>query len=200
MMSLAEYCTIWPTAGGQQYYTQAVSAEKFRPILSYLVGWAVMMGEISIGSSCGVNSAQIIGSFVEMTHPNFTWTRWMTWLCYCAFLIGPFILNLKPALLPGMNLLGAIWTIGGGIAWAVVFGVMAPKHDAHFVFSDFINNSGYTNRGWVYIMAFYVPMYALVGTDGMMHLVSKTESWTLRSELARVTCTRRSPTLDRSKR
>lgn len=172
MMSLAEYCTIWPTAGGQQYYTQALASEKLRPILSYLVGWAIMMGEISIGSSCGVNSAQIIASFVQLTYPDFNWTRWMTWLIYCAFLIGPFLLNLKPSFLPGMNLVGAFWTIGGGIAWAVVFGVMAPKHDASFVFSKFINSSGYTNSGWVYIMSFYVPLYALPGTDGILHLVS----------------------------
>ena len=73
MMSLAEYCTIWPTAGGQQYYTQAVATGKLRPILSYLVGWAVIVGEISTGSSCALNSAAIIASFVEVTHPEFMW-------------------------------------------------------------------------------------------------------------------------------
>jgi hypothetical protein len=73
MTSLAEYCTIWPTAGGQQYYTQAVSTPALRPILSYLVGWAVLVGEISTGSSCALNSAQIIESFVEVTHPDYDW-------------------------------------------------------------------------------------------------------------------------------
>ncbi len=75
--------------------------------------------------------------------------------------------------LPALNMLGAFWTIGGGIAWAVSFGVMAPKHDANFVFKLFINNSGYTSSGWVFIMSFYTPMYGLYGTDGMMHLVEE---------------------------
>jgi hypothetical protein len=35
--------SIWPTAGGQQYYVQAVATGKLRPILSYLVGWAVIV-------------------------------------------------------------------------------------------------------------------------------------------------------------
>lgn len=48
---------------------------------------------------------------------------------------------------------------------------MAPKHDAKFIFTKFINNSGYTSSGWVFIMSFYSPMYGLYGTDGMMHLV-----------------------------
>lgn len=73
MMSLAEYCSIWPTAGGQQYYTQAVATGRFRPVLSYLVGWAVLVGEISTGSSCAVNSAAIVASFVEVTHPDLVW-------------------------------------------------------------------------------------------------------------------------------
>jgi hypothetical protein len=75
--------------------------------------------------------------------------------------------------LPALNMLGAFWTIGGGIAWAVSFGVMAPKHDANFIFKLFINNSGYTSSGWVFIMSFYTPMYGLYGTDGMMHLVEE---------------------------
>lgn len=71
-----------------------------------------------------------------------------------------------------MNLFGAFWTIAGGVAWAVVFGIMAkPKHDANFIFTEFINNSGYTSKVWVFVMSFYSPMYGLYGTDGMMHLV-----------------------------
>lgn len=73
MTSLAEYCSIWPTAGGQQYYTQALATGKLRPFLSYLVGWAIMVGEISTGSSCALNSAQIIASFVQIAHPNVEW-------------------------------------------------------------------------------------------------------------------------------
>ena len=73
MMSLAEYCSIWPTAGGQQYYTQAVATGATRPFLSYFVGWAVIVGEISTGSSCALNSADIIASFVQVTHPDFAW-------------------------------------------------------------------------------------------------------------------------------
>ena len=70
-------------------------------------------------------------------------------------------------------MLGAFWTIGGGIARAASFGIMAPKHDANFIFKLFINNSGYTSSGWVFIMSFYTTMYGLYGTDGMMHLVEE---------------------------
>jgi hypothetical protein len=173
MLSLAELCSIWPTAGGQQYYTQALATAKYRPFLSYVVGWAVLVGEISTGSSCALNSAQIIASFVEITHPEYDWKPWLTWLTYSLFLVMPVVVNLAPRYLPALNIFGAVWTIVGGLAWAISFGVMAPKHNSDFVFKLFINNSGYTSSGWVFILSFYTPMYGLYGTDGMMHLVEE---------------------------
>jgi choline transport protein len=175
MTSLAEFCSIWPTAGGQQFYTQALATGKLRPFLSYVVGWAVLFGEISMSSSCALNSAGIIESFVGVTHPDFVWPSWLTWIIYSLFLLGPFLQNFFPRSLPASNVLGAIWTIGFGLAWAVSFLVLAPKQDADFVFSLFLNNSGYTSNGWVFIMSFYTPIFGLYGTDGILHLVEEIE-------------------------
>lgn len=73
MLSLAEYCSIWPTAGGQQYFAQAVSTPRFRPFLAYIIGWAVILSEIATASSCALNSAQLIAAFIEITHPSIMW-------------------------------------------------------------------------------------------------------------------------------
>jgi choline transport protein len=211
MTSLAEYCSIWPTAGGQQYYTQALATGRSRPFLSYLVGWAIMVGEISTGSSCALNSAQIIASFVQIAHPNIEWKvrgdlirnfsynsnlkvevlddlATLYWTSHWSgdhelkSKVNPFsffkalssrkLTDTNFRWLPGVNLFGAIWVVGGGVAWAIVFIVMAPKHDAKVIFTEFLNNTGYENTGRVFIMSFYNSIYGLVGTDGMMHLVS----------------------------
>lgn len=173
MLSLAEYTTIWPTAGGQQFYTQRLAPARLAPFLSYIVGWAVLIGNISTSAGCAANSALIVQAFVEITHPDIVWKSWMTWLIYSAWLLIPWAINLRRELLPISNLLGALWIIGGGIAWAITFGIMAPKHDASFIFTEWVNNSGYTSNGWVFIMSFYNPMYGLYGTDGVMHLVEE---------------------------
>lgn len=73
MASLAEYCGIWPTAGGQQYYVQVLAAPRYRPLLSYLVGWALMTAEMSVSASCALNNADIIGSFVGIVYPDLVW-------------------------------------------------------------------------------------------------------------------------------
>lgn len=176
MCSVAEFSSIWPTAGGQQYYTQALATGKMRPFLSYVVGWAVLFGEISMGSSCALNSSSIIQSFVEVTHPDYVWPSYMTWLVYSLFLIAPYLQNYFPKYLPSMNVLGAVWTIGGGIAWAASFLALAPKQNADFVFKLFLNNSGYESNGWVFVMSFYTPIFGLYGTDGLLHLLEETKN------------------------
>lgn len=176
MASLAELCSIWPTAGGQQFYTQALATGSIRPFLSYTVGWAVLFGEIAVSASCSLNSASIIQSFVEITHPDYVWPSWLTWLVYSLFLIGPFVQNCFPRFLPKMNVLGAVWVFGGGLAWAISFLVLSEKQSAEFVFKLFLNNSGYTSSGWVFIMSMYTPIFGLYGTDGILHLVEETEN------------------------
>lgn len=73
MASLAEYCGIWPAAGGQQFYTQMLAPPRSRRFLSYLVGWCVLVGEVSTSSSCALNSAEILAAFIEVTHPDLAW-------------------------------------------------------------------------------------------------------------------------------
>lgn len=73
MASLAEYCGIWPTAGGQCFYTQMVAPPKMRRFLSFVVAWSILVGEVSTSSSCALNSAQIVEALVQITHPEFHW-------------------------------------------------------------------------------------------------------------------------------
>lgn len=99
----------------------------------------------------------------------------MTFLIYLTMITIPFLMNLPVKILPFLNTFGGFWTIAGGLSWAITFLALASKHDAKFVFTKFINNSGYQSSGWVFIMSFYNPMYALYGTDALLHLVEETK-------------------------
>ena len=158
MASLAEYASLWPTAGGQQFYVQVVGPEKSRRFLSYLVGWCVLVGEISTSSSCALNSAEIVAALVEIIHPTVEWKPYMTWLIYSGFLIAPAVSNLLPRYLPALQLFGAFFNISNALIWAIVFLVLADKNDSNFVFTEFLNTSGWTSKGWVFILSMYVPI------------------------------------------
>jgi choline transport protein len=90
---------------------------------------------------------------------------------YCGFLGFPFAIAIitGPKYLPAFQIFGAAFNVLSGIVWAIVFMVLAPKTSSKFVFTEFINTSGWTSNGWVFILSFYVPIYGLYGTDGVMH-------------------------------
>lgn len=93
----------------------------------------------------------------------------MTWLIYTGFLIAPVLSNLLPKYLPALQIFGAFFNISNGLIWAIVFLVLADKNSARFVFSEFLNTSGWTSKGWVFILSMYVPIYGLYGTDAVLH-------------------------------
>ncbi|RKL12983.1 hypothetical protein BFJ68_g7365 [Fusarium oxysporum] len=163
MSSLAELCSEWPYAGGQH----------IRRFLSYLVGWVVLLGEIATAAGCAMNSAQITAAIIELHHPGFHAASWNTYLIYMALTILSLAFCFSQRHLPAIAVLGGVITLGGGLAWAISFLALAPKQTARFVFTEFVNNSGYHVSAWVGVMSFYTPIYALYGTDGILHIAEE---------------------------
>ncbi|UPK92676.1 hypothetical protein LCI18_003611 [Fusarium solani-melongenae] len=122
-----------------------------------------------------MNSAQIIASVVSIHNPTFVVETWSIYLIFVALTLLSLLFCFSQKHLPAIAVLGGIITLGGGLAWAISFLTLAPKHTASFVFTHFINNSGYTSSAWVGIMSFYTPIYALYGTDGILHIAE--EMW-----------------------
>lgn len=99
--------------------------------------------------------------------------RYVIWLVYVALTLLSILFCFSQKNLPAIAVLGGAITLGGGIAWAVSFLVMADKQDASFVFDTLINNSGYESSAWVGLMSFYTPVYALYGSDGILHIAEE---------------------------
>ncbi|CAI6095888.1 unnamed protein product [Clonostachys chloroleuca] len=173
MSSLAEMCAVWPYSGGQQAFTKYLAPVRVRRFLSYLVGWLVLFGDLASSASCAMNNAQTIGAIIQLIHPEFQLTRWSTWLLYIANILLSVVFTFSQKHLPWISAIGGGITLVGGIAWAASFLALSPKQSASFAFTRFLNNSGYTSSGWVGIMSFYSPLYALYGTDGILHIAEE---------------------------
>lgn len=50
-----------------------VAPERYRYFLSYTVGWCILLGEVSVAAGCALNSANIVGTFVQIVHPHLSW-------------------------------------------------------------------------------------------------------------------------------
>ncbi|KAM0425581.1 hypothetical protein ACHAPT_009112 [Fusarium lateritium] len=104
-----------------------------------------------------MNNAQIIAAIVQLSNPAIEFT------------VGGS--TLSPDFM--FAAIGGAITLGGGLTWALAFLALSPKQTARFVFSTFRNKSGYTSSGWVGLMSFYTPVYALYGSDGILHIAEE---------------------------
>jgi amino acid transporter len=69
--------------------------------------------------------------------------------------------------------LAGILHIAGVVAIIAVLGAMAPKHDAHFVFAEVTNTSGWSPTGVSWLVGLLSTVYPFLGYDAACHLAEE---------------------------
>ncbi|THC98466.1 hypothetical protein EYZ11_002051 [Aspergillus tanneri] len=71
-VSLAEFLSAYPTAGGQYHWVAEhikVSWKKWMPILSWITGWANVSGWLALTATGGLLASQLILGIISLMHP-----------------------------------------------------------------------------------------------------------------------------------
>ncbi|OHX01244.1 amino acid permease [Colletotrichum incanum] len=76
-------------------------------------------------------------------------------------------------LLPTANLMSGVLHVFGFLAILIVLGVMAPKNTASFVFTEFVNSSGWDSNGVSWLVGLISAVYPFLGYDAACHLAEE---------------------------
>lgn len=174
-ISLSEFLSAWPTAGGQYHWVAVISWKKYVPILSWITGWINVSGWIALVASGGLLGSQLIVGIISLTHPNYEPQRWHQFLLYIAYNVIAFIVNaFMTSLLPLITKLAFIWSIIGFVVISItVLATASPEYnDAKFVFTDFINTTGWPD-GVAWLLGLLQAGLGLTGFDGVAHMVEE---------------------------
>jgi len=87
--SLGEITSVYPTAGGVYYQTFMLAPAKYKRILSWICGWAYVVGNITITLAVNFGSALFIISCVNVFEKSpgvgiWEASAWETWLVFVA--------------------------------------------------------------------------------------------------------------------
>ena len=55
----------------------------------------------------------------------------------------------------------------------IVLGVMSPKNDAHYVFTNFTNRSGWSSDGVSWLVGLLSTVYPMLGYDAACHVAEE---------------------------
>ncbi|KAF7895867.1 hypothetical protein EAF00_005882 [Botryotinia globosa] len=174
-VSLSEFLSAYPTAGGQYHWVAVISWKKYVPILSWITGWINVSGWIALVASGGLLGSQLIGGVISLMHPNYEPQRWHQFLLYVAYNIIAFIVNaFMTSLLPLITKSAFIWSIVGFVVICItVLATASPDYnDASFVFTDFINSTGWPD-GVAWLLGLLQAGLGLTGFDAVAHMIEE---------------------------
>jgi len=176
-LSMGEVCSAFPTSGALYFYS-AKLAKKRGPLASWYTGWLNALGQMAVTAGIDYGAATFIGAFAALQW-NFVATQHSVLGIYAVVLVLHGLLNtFGVRLVAILNRVSVWWHL---IGVAVIVGVLAfkPSHhqSASFVFTHFVNSSGFGFKGsGVYVAAVGLLMagYTFTGYDASAHMTEET--------------------------
>lgn len=174
-MSLSEFLSAFPTAGGQYHWVAFVSPPAYRRIFSWITGWINVGGWIALSATGGLLSSQLIVGLIALMHANYESQRWHQFLIYIAYSVLGFLINaFATPLLPLANKASFFWSMLGFVVISiVVLATAAPKFaDAKWVFGNFLNETGWPN-GIAWLLGLLQGSFGLTAYDAVAHMIEE---------------------------
>lgn len=172
--SIAELASAMPSSGGV-YHWASITAGRYGRVCGWFAGWWNFLAWIFANAA----TAQIIGaqavSMYAAFHPAFVTQRWhvfvadmiINWLVVFCVIFANWIL---PLLEQG----GAFLILAGVFVTIVVCAAMPPVHATNaFVWSEWINSTGYSSNGFVFLLGMLNGAFAVGCPDVVTHLAEE---------------------------
>ncbi len=173
-LAMAEVCSSFPTAGGL-YYWSAKLAKNNPAAWSWFTGWFNFLGQVAVTAGIDFGAAFFLNALLDLTF-GFDARPWHTIGLFGIILVIHALLNtFGVRLVALLNDISVWWHV---IGVAIIVGVLALVPDRHqsadFVFTEFVNNTGWTSTLYVFLIGLLLAQYTLTGYDASAHMTEET--------------------------
>jgi amino acid transporter len=178
-LSMGEIASTYPTAGGLYYWSSKLGS----PAWGWFTGWFNLIGLIGIVGAVGYGLATFATALFNLwwSYPN---DIHHIFYLFVGFMILATLVNVFDVrITSGINGISAYWHVIGVLI--IVFAcIFVPSHhqSASYVFTQTINNSGFSGHSWGHGMFWVVfaigsigmAQYTLTGYDASAHMAEET--------------------------
>jgi len=175
-LGMAEVCSAYPTAGGL-YYWSAKLAKKQGPAWSWFTGWFNLLGQVAITAGIDFGFALFFTAFLNLT-TGLGATRGHVVLVYAGILIVHALLNtFGVRVVAFLSDVSVWWHIIGVAIIVIVLGTVPAHHaTASFVFTKFVNLTGFHSSYYVIFIGLLMAQYTFTGYDASAHMSEETHN------------------------
>ncbi|KAL2698461.1 hypothetical protein AAEP93_009849 [Penicillium crustosum] len=177
-LSLSEFSSMVPTAGGQYHYVAALSPLKYRRLFSWIAGWATIWSWLLSALTGTFSNALQLQAYIILFAPNYEYQRWHTSLIVIAMTTCFFGLNVMGTRwLHRLTFLGIMLHISGYVTIIVYLLVKVhPKNTATYVFADLTNLSGWKSDGVSWSIGLMSSAVAFINWDSATHMAEEMQN------------------------
>ncbi|GHE08648.1 amino acid permease [Streptomyces alanosinicus] len=170
-LSLAEVTSAYPTSGALYYMADRLGGRRW----GWYTGWLNLLGLLGAIAGIDYGAALFTGAFANLQW-GFTPTPGRTMLIFCAILLLHAVLNLFGVRLVSVLNSVSVWWHLAGVALIVGALAIVPDHhrSASFVFTRFVNETGWHNPVYVAAIGLLLAQYTFSGYDASAHLSEET--------------------------
>ena len=173
-MALGEIASSMPTAGALYYWSSKLGG----PAWGWFTGWFNLVGQISVTAAIDYGAATFTTALLNLWFPDVVSTETsMIFIVFTVIIALHIALNLLNInLLAQLNTISAWWHMAG-VAVVVVILAIVPEHQSvGFVFTETIDNSGFTavGFGYVFVLGLMMSAYTITGYDASAHMSEET--------------------------
>jgi len=175
-LAMAEVCSSFPTAGGL-YYWSAKLAPHNPAAWSWFTGWFNFLGQVAVTAGIDFGAAFFLNALLDIQW-GFDTRPWHTIVLFAAILVLHGLLNSFGVRLVALLNNVSVWWHIIGVLLIVGALLIAPSHhqSASFVFTHFVNNTGWGSWLYVALLGLLLAQYTFTGYDASAHMTEETKS------------------------
>lgn len=172
VLSLAEMCSMSPTAGGQYHWVSEFAPARWQKEASYASGWMSSLGWIASLAGGTYVCAGLVQVCVNLVWVDYDMTAWQLFLIILALLLVTIVLNtLGSSVLPMLEVVSLVGhTLGFVVFVGILWGMNRPLNTAQDAFLDFENGSGWNNYGMACLLTQVSIIWSMLGSDTIVHI------------------------------
>ncbi|CAF1095656.1 unnamed protein product [Rotaria sordida] len=178
-LSLAEICSVYPSAGSVYYWAGQLVSTRHAPLASFICGWFNFIGNASANAAFSSGFASIVNAALILDGKQSLSTGAQVGISIGITVVWA-IQNIFRIDQQGwFNNLAAIFQITSTISTVVVLLVMAPERaSAHDVFISTYNGTGFP---FLYMCCIGIlsTLFSMAGYDAGAHLAEETQNASL---------------------
>ena len=174
-LSMAEICSAYPTSAGLYYWAHRLAPPGSAAAWAWFAGWFNVLGQVAVTAGIDFGAASFLNAYLDLQFGLRT-TPGHTIILFAAILLLHGALNtFGVRIVAVLNDISVWWHIVGVLVIVGALVILPSEHQsASFVFTHFVNNTGWGSGFYVVLIGLLMAQYTFTGYDASAHMTEET--------------------------